>query len=208
MGKLTRENVSIGVILILHVVGIIGMLVARDWFIPLTPLNLMVSGWFVLRHAERPNSWVYMSIAVLAFAIEAIGVTTGWPFGDYVYDRALGPHVFRVPVLIGLLWLLLLKGALNLTKKITQSRLIQAVLAAILMTAIDLLIEPIAIDFEYWRWYESEVPLSNYLGWFGTGLILASLGNFCDVNFRNNKVAGVFFIVQFGFFLSLNLLIK
>ncbi len=207
MAKLSREQVSIGVIIILHTVGVFGMFLAKDWFIPLTPFNLIVSSYFVLRHAENPKLLTYLSIAILAFGIEAVGVATGWPFGDYNYERALGPHLFRVPVLIGMLWLLLLAGGLNIATRITGSKFIQIAIAAALMTAIDLLIEPAAIDFEYWRWHTEEVPLTNYLSWFVTGFVLAGIGNFTDANFRNNKVAGVFFIVQFVFFLSLNLLV-
>lgn len=207
MARLTREQVSIGVIVILHSVGIVGMLVAKEWFIPLTPLNLLVSTYFVLRHAHEPKILTYVSIALLAFGVEAVGVATGWPFGDYNYDRALGPHLFRVPVLIGILWLLLLAGGLNLAKRVTSVKILQIAIAALLMTFIDVLIEPVAIDFEYWRWHTSEVPLSNYLSWFITGFALAGIGVFTDENFRNNRVAGVFFIVQFVFFLSLNLLV-
>lgn len=207
MLKLTREQVSIGVIIILHSVGLVGMILAKEWFIPLTPLNLVVSAFFVLRHAEQPKAWVYVVVAVVAYLIELLGVQSGWPFGDYSYERALGPHVFEVPLLIGILWLLLLTGGMNLIKRLTPLKWIQIAGAALLMTVIDLLIEPIAIDFEYWRWFESEVPISNYLGWLGTGLILASFGRLTDVNFGNNKVAGLFFIVQFIFFLSLNLLL-
>lgn len=207
MPKLSRLQVSIGVIVILHTVGIGGMFLAKEWFIPLTPLNLIVSGYFVLRHAEQPKILTYLAIAVLSFAIEAIGVATGWPFGDYHYERALGPHLFHVPVLIGMLWLLLLAGGLHLATRVTKSRFVQIAIAAVLMTAIDFLIEPVAIDFEYWQWHSSEVPINNYVGWFVTGFVLAGIGNLSDNHFRNNKVAGVFFIVQFVFFLSLNLLV-
>lgn len=207
MMQLSKLQVSIGVILIMHTVGLVGMIVARDWFIPLTPINLIVSGYFVLRHADSPKALLYTTIALLAFAIEAIGVATGWPFGDYFYGRALGPHVFRVPLLIGLLWLLLLQGARYWTQRWFKSTLMQLLVPAAMMTGIDFLIEPIAIDFEYWQWINNAVPWNNYAGWFGTALILTALSHIFDKQFANNRVAGLFFIVQVVFFLALNLLL-
>lgn len=204
--SLSRFQVSLGVVIILHTVGTIGMLVARDWFVPLTPLNLVVSGYFVLRHAEAPKTWVYGMIAVLAFGIEAIGVATGWPFGEYQYVTALGPQLIRTPILIGLLWLLLLGGALYWMHKLSSNVFIQAIGAALMMTGIDFLIEPVAIDLQYWTWFGADVPFTNYLGWFGTALVLAGLANAFDPNFRTNRMAGLFFLVQIVFFISLNIL--
>lgn len=204
MPKLTRTQISLGVIMILHTVGITGMIVAKDWFVHLTPLNLMVSGYFVLRHADAPKPWVYGMIALLSFAIEAIGIATGWPFGEYQYITALGPQIVRAPILIGLLWLLLLGGALYWMHQITRNLVLQAIGAALLMTGIDVLIEPVAIDLQYWTWYGKQVPYSNYLGWFGTALVLAVFANTFDPKFRTNRMAGLFFIVQIVFFLSLN----
>lgn len=207
ISKLSREQVSIGVLIILHVVGVIGMLLAKSWFIPLTPLNLIVSAWFVLRHSPSPKWNLFVLIALLAFGIEAIGVATGFPFGDYSYERALGPKIIHVPVLIGLLWLLLLMGALNIAQRISGILYIQVVLVGLMMTGIDLLIEPIAIDFAYWQWYGEEVPINNYIAWFITAVILISIARRFDKNFGNNNVAGLFFITMMAFFISLNLLL-
>ncbi len=205
MPKLSRAQISLGVIVILHTVGTTGMLIAKDWFVPLTPLNLMVSSYFVLRHAEQPRWGVYALIALLSFGIEAVGVATGWPFGNYEYVTALGPQLIRTPILIGLLWLLLLSGALYWMNRLTTNRVLQALGAAALMTGIDVLIEPVAIALQYWTWYGADVPLTNYLGWFGTALVLATIANAFDPQFRTNRLAGLFFIVQIVFFFTLNI---
>jgi putative membrane protein len=83
----------------------------------------------------------------------------------------------------------------------------QLLVPAAMMTGIDFLIEPIAIDFEYWQWISDSVPWNNYAGWFGTALILTYLSHIFDKQFANNRVAGLFFIVQVVFFLALNLLL-
>jgi putative membrane protein len=38
------------------------------------------------------------------FAVEALGVATGFPFGDYAYSGALGPRLLGVPLVIPLAW--------------------------------------------------------------------------------------------------------
>src|SRR4051794_1429617 len=42
--------------------------------------------------------------AGIGFAAEAIGTTTGVPFGDYTYAGSLGPRLFGVPLVIPLAW--------------------------------------------------------------------------------------------------------
>src|SRR5689334_14519765 len=38
------------------------------------------------------------------FAVEALGVATGFPFGTYVYSGQLGPKLLGVPLIIPLAW--------------------------------------------------------------------------------------------------------
>jgi putative membrane protein len=209
MPKLTRSQISVGVMIILHTVGVIGLSLPSEWqqwFIPLTPVNLLLSGYFVLRHAEAPKWGLYALIAFLAYSVEALGIHTGWPFGEYWYGSPLGPHVFEVPILIGLLWLLLLAGSAYWAKKITKRKGWQVVIVAAMMVGLDFLIEPVAVALEFWTWSDVDIPWNNYLGWFGTALILAALLQM-DPKFGNNRVAGLFFWIQTAFFLALNLLL-
>lgn len=210
MNKLTKEQVSIGVMAILHAVGIMGLSLPdeyRQWFVPLTPLNLVISAYFVLRH-ERSSKWgLFALVAVLAYSVEALGIHTGWPFGDYWYGSPLGPHLFEVPILIGLLWLLLLNGAAHWARRITKSKGGQVVIVAGMMVALDFLIEPVAVELNFWTWYGVDIPLTNYAGWFGTALILAALLQ-TNPKFGNNRVAGLFFWIQTAFFLALNILLQ
>ena len=207
MTKLTKFQVSVGVLIILHTIGTIG--ISSDlqaWFVPLTPLNLVVSGYFVLRHSHRKGALLFGMIGLLAYLVEMLGVHSGWPFGDYVYGSALGPQAFEVPLLIGLLWLLLLLGSVRFIKRWTKNRWIIAIGAGLIMTGLDFLIEPVAIKLDFWNWFGNEIPWNNYAGWFGTATLLALLAQ-SDSRFGNNKVSEVFLFIQIGFFLSLNLLL-
>lgn len=44
---------------------------------------------------------------IFAFAIEQIGVSTGWPFGDHSFDSSLGAHIYNVPLVIPFTWIML-----------------------------------------------------------------------------------------------------
>ncbi|WP_306639907.1 carotenoid biosynthesis protein [Sanyastnella coralliicola] len=207
MPKLTKAQISIGVMIILHVVGVCGLSSPwREWFLPLTPLNLMVSGYFVMRHAKSPMKSILFYVFVLAWGVECLGVHTQFPFGEYAYGSALGPQLFEVPILIGLLWLLLLMGSLHLASRVSGNKIVKALISAALMTLLDFLIEPVAIEFNFWTWFGVEVPWNNYAGWFVTALILSFIAQI-DKHFGNNKVAAVFFFIQVGFFGILNLLL-
>lgn len=207
MIKLTKKNISIGVIVILHLVGIIGLSSEyQSYFLALTPLNLVVSGYFVLRHSETKKPLLFVAMVVLTYLIESLGVHTGFPFGYYRYGSSLGPQLYQVPMLIGLLWLLLLHGASFFAGKWVHNQWINALLVAGLMTTIDFAIEPVAIQLDFWTWFGNSIPWNNYASWFVTALILSFISK-ADNTFGNNKVAGVFFIIQVVFFLSLNFIL-
>jgi len=95
---------------------------------------------------------------------EAVGVYSGWPFGAYGYTAALQPQVGGIPLSIPLAW-----GALVLYGRWLMQRwsyVGRAVGAALLITGIDMLLEPFATTGRgYWVWTGGAIPLSNYLSW-------------------------------------------
>lgn len=207
MPKLSKAHISIGVLIILHFVGIIGLSSSfQSYFLALTPINLVVSGYFVLRHSSKKQAALFTLIAVLTYLIESLGIHTGFPFGDYVYGSSLGPQLYNVPILIGLLWLLLLLGASYFGGKISKQPVVHSLVVASIMTLLDFAIEPVAIRLDFWTWLSTEIPWNNYAGWFGTALILSFISK-SDKAFGNNKVAGVFLLIQTIFFLSLNFIL-
>ena len=50
-------------------------------------------------------------VAVLSWALEAVGSATGVPFGDYHYTDHLQPQIAHVPVLIPAAWMMMLPPA-------------------------------------------------------------------------------------------------
>jgi len=66
----------------------------------------------MLWHAAltRGARWAGAFLAIVAcgsFAMELLGVATGWPFGAYHYAGGLGPRAAGIPLLVPLAWTML-----------------------------------------------------------------------------------------------------
>ena len=114
------------------------------------------------------------------FAVEAIGVATGFPFGTYDYSGELGPKLLGVPLIIPLAWTWMAWPAWLAARRVTRNRPVRIALAAAGLTAWDLFLDPQMVAEGYWRWHDpvpalpglSGIPISNYLGWLGFALLL------------------------------------
>lgn len=215
MIKLTlKEKIGIGIVLMMHVVGIIGLNFSAfgENFANLTPVNLLVTLTVILFFHKQFNIH-FLLFSLSAFSIgmlvEILGVQTGQIFGAYEYSSILGPHLLGVPFMIGLNWFLLLYVIGAFLQSFSFSKSILAVLGAFLMTIVDIVIEPFAIHFNLWKWTEVQhgnVPFQNYIAWFVISYLLFRLYYIFNFN-KNNKVAGFTFLILFGFFL-LNIILK
>ncbi len=108
---------------------------------------------------ERPS---LVAAALIGFASELIGVHSGVPFGTYRYTTVLGPAVAGVPLAIAFAWVVLIDFALAAGRQWWR--------AALLMTAADLVIDPLASGpLHYWQWLQPGsyygVPMVNFAGW-------------------------------------------
>jgi putative membrane protein len=111
----------------------------------------------------------------LGFVVELVGVATGRPFGRYAYSERLGPRVGGVPLLAAAAWALMARPAwVTAGWAVGRRRALRVPLAAGALTAWDVFLDPRMVRDGYWSWpdggrYE-DVPASNFLGWFATGL--------------------------------------
>jgi putative membrane protein len=120
------------------------------------------------------------------FAIEAIGVATGFPFGTYDYSGRLGPKLLGVPLIIPLAWTWMAWPALVAATRLTGRRAGRIVLAAVGLAAWDLFLDPQMVAEGYWTWRDPVpalpgvpgVPIGNYLGWLGFALLLMAALSF------------------------------
>jgi putative membrane protein len=120
-----------------------------------------------------------LAISILAYAIEAIGVTTGLPYGTFYYGDALGPRLVGiVPYLLPLSYAPLVVGAVAVAWG-TRLRLLHIVHATLLLVWIDAVLDPGAASLGFWVWPKGGVyygvPLSNYAGWLLSGALATTL---------------------------------
>lgn len=94
-------------------------------------------------------------------------VRTGLIFGSYQYGNTLGLKLADVPITIGLNWIILLMSTNAVVEEWNAGGKIgKAALGAGLMTALDLLIEPVAVHFDFWHWSNIQVPVQNFVAWW------------------------------------------
>jgi len=207
--KKYKLKISIALLVAFYVSGLIGILTkttAID-FLSLTPLNLLINVilLFINHEKGRTIQWlVFFIIGILGFFIEVIGVNTGVVFGEYIYGNTLGWKIFETPLIIGVNWMMLTYAVVYTTGNSITNNILKALFCAAILVALDFLIEPVAIAYDFWTWSNIAVPLKNYLAWFGIGFV------FCYIlcHFKkesNNALAPFLLLLQFIFFGIFNL---
>ncbi|MFB6320178.1 carotenoid biosynthesis protein [Saccharicrinis sp. FJH54] len=193
-------------------VGIIGFAIplSRPVFQAMTPLVILLAvlGSIHYHDGDRNLKMVILSVFIFmaGFSVEALGVKTGIIFGSYRYGKVLGPKVMGTPLIIGLNWLLLVYTARAMIEYWDTSEWIKVPVVAILVTAFDIVLEPVAIKLGFWSWEAIQVPLQNYIAWFVIALIFSSLMAISKVKLMN-EMGGPLFFMLFLFFLVLNIVI-
>ncbi|BEL09050.1 carotenoid biosynthesis protein [Actinoplanes sichuanensis] len=117
------------------------------------------------------------------FAVEAIGVATGFPFGTYDYSGQLGPKLLGVPLIIPLAWTWMAWPAWLAALRVARGRVARIAVAACGLAAWDLFLDPQMVAEGYWRWHDPVpalpgvpgIPVGNYLGWLGFAILLMTL---------------------------------
>ncbi len=193
---------------IFYFVGTIGFLIPQTSYLfsHLTPFALLITLFLLLiYHPEKydiKTIVVFISIFLFGYLIELLGVNTGLIFGSYTYNYGLGPMLFKTPLMIGVNWLILSYIFDTLTKSIKTHKLIQALIAAIGMTAYDIVIEQVASTLQMWDWKDGIIPIQNYFAWFVIGLIMQLAMKYANINTRN-PLSLVIILCHITFFLIL-----
>lgn len=136
-----------------------------------------------------------ISLIIASFFIEWWGVTTGFPFGNYVYTEVLQPKVFGVPLAIAFAWFSLTSSSLIISKYLVNSSAFASVLiSSVLILATDILLEPFAAFVNnYWQWLLFRIPIQNYAAWLVIGFIFSFALNKL---LKRNKPAKTSFIIS------------
>lgn len=135
-----------------------------------------------------------------------IGTNTGLLFGEYTYGPTLGIKLWNTPLMIAVNWYILVVGVGSVLSYFhIKNNILAAAVGASILTLLDLLIEPIAIKFDYWQWNNISVPLQNYLAWWILAFLFVLI--FRRLHFNKQNIVAVFLLaIQFLFFILLNLL--
>jgi uncharacterized membrane protein len=135
---------------------------------------------------HRGPRWTAGLVAVttgVGFLAEAVGTSTGLPFGDYAYADSLGPRVLSVPVVIPLAWAMMGYPALLVGQRLARGRVGATLLGGLALASWDLFLDPMMVGDGHWVFADPTpalpgapgIPLSNYLGWLLVAVLLLGL---------------------------------
>lgn len=209
--------------IVIHVAGVIGILSGEEWFVRMTPVNLLVMLLFVLWTEEgvSRNLLIFFAAAwTVGMASEIVGTHTGILFGNYAYGNVLGPGILGVPLLIGCNWFLILRASSGIAARgiaalnksdvgegfpngTSRTHWAIPMIGALLATFFDWVMEPVAVRLGYWAWFgDGSIPVRNYLTWFIIGWLLLYLAARLRLS-DDNRFPARLYLIQLAFFLLL-----
>ena len=143
----------------------------------------------------------FVSSFLISLFLEIIGANKGYIFGKYSYEHKLcpGPLVGNVPILIAVSWTGIIYMSLNysflfLEKSFNELISFEIILlTSFLITILDLVLDPIAVDEGRWKWKSPGkyygVPIKNFLGWFfNTAIVLLFYKLFSREHFLSEQL--------------------
>jgi uncharacterized membrane protein len=193
--------------LLLTSIALTGVTVLAEIAYPLTPggqlgrlsvLTVLAFAAASVTHAvaTRGSAWAGRLVLVVvpwAFAAEALGVATGFPFGHYSYAHSLGPLLAGVPLLVPLAWLMMAYPCLLMARALTTKYLAAsrnwartaavAALSGGALAAWDIFLDPQMVAAGHWTWSHpspglpgiDDVPLTNLGGWLLVAVLLMAV---------------------------------
>jgi len=184
----------------------------KAFFVAFTPVNLLLMLFLLIWNEEKltkPFTWAIVVAGITGIASEMTGVHTGLLFGHYQYGEVLGFKFMEVPLLIGLNWFCIVYCAYAIVLKLSGTNTNRWLLAAgtgLLATLFDWIMEPVAVKLGFWKWENDIIPLYNFICWWIISMLIGLF--FFNIRLKaENPFAIYLFIIQFLFFLLLQLLL-
>jgi len=177
---LPPKKTAVSILGILYFVGAVGTILneTRALMQLLTPLNLMISSVLLMIYHQGSLFRLFFFLvlsAAIGILAEMIGVHTGLLFGNYQYGETLGFKLAEVPLIIGINWFMLSYAFGIIVQDFKLPSYLKPAIAALLMTLLDSIIEPVATKLDYWTWESNQIPISNFIGWFAIALLIQLL---------------------------------
>ena len=205
-----KTGIGIFLLWLFHISGLIGIAAgAEAWFIPKTPLNLVLTSliffWIFPLDSTRKIGYTVFVI-VLGMGAEWIGVHTGYLFGSYSYGANLVPKLDGIPYLIGVNWAILSLASGSLSNQWKAPKPVRITIGALIMVGLDYFIEKVAPVMDLWSFQGGEPPLWNYICWFALALFFQWVYQRSSIS-GNRTISLHLLLVQLVFFIFLNILI-
>ena len=113
------------------------------------------------------------------YAVELVGVRTGYPYGAFEYGVDLGPMVGGIPAALPLFFLPLVVNAYLLSLLLfgdaARRALIRVPVVVATVVGMDLVLDPAAVAVGFWAYDAGgiyyDVPWINYAGWVLSAVI-------------------------------------
>lgn len=150
----------------------------------LLSVNMLFFFVFAVLHANeqlgtRAMLVFLLTVFVVSFVFETVGVLTGAIYGQYYYTHRLGPKLGVVPFLIPIAWFMMMYASYAVAQVIAGKQpkaligtLWFALLGAMAMTAWDLGMDPQMVARGHWVWVQGGayfgIPVQNFVGWLAT----------------------------------------
>jgi len=218
----SRTQIATALAIFFHMIGLVGMFFNKEFFSAATPFNLLLM-FVLLLYTQRTINIQFVIFMVVCFitgiAVEIIGTSTGYLFGEYAYGNALGPTIKNVPFVIGINWIIIIycSGvAVHMLLEKLSAKLETVTGApspavryfsvisdgAMLAVFFDWIMEPAAIKLGYWHWLgDGEIPPYNYLCWFIISMGLMTLFTFLKFKKKNIFAVNLLLIMMMFFML-------
>ncbi|MGL5098030.1 MAG: carotenoid biosynthesis protein [Planctomycetia bacterium] len=140
-----------------------------------------VAACLISFNGGRETLRLVVTVGAMAWALEAVGVATGYPFGAYYYTERMTPHVGGVPWTIPFSWLMMLPPAWAVADRLVGGgrgwKFVAA--SAVAFTAWDLFLDPQMVAWGFWVWREPDgyfgIPWSNFAGWLAGSAVITAV---------------------------------
>tara|TARA_B110000483_G_scaffold54496_1_gene67918 strand:- start:85 stop:732 length:648 start_codon:yes stop_codon:yes gene_type:complete len=202
----SRSTLFICALYIIHFSALMGIYLGYiQWFLSKTWAILFLIFlvlWDGLPKKSIKISWPIPAVFFIGFMAEWLGVKFGFLFGDYSYGANLGMKLDDVPIIMGINWVILSLASRGIIQRFYKLPVMKILVSSVLMVSLDILIEPLAPQLDYWSFDTMVAPLSNYIGWLIYSILIQSLLEL--VQFKGHfKISLHILIIQLLFFGSL-----
>ncbi|QXE00236.1 carotenoid biosynthesis protein [Terribacillus sp. DMT04] len=152
---------------------------ANSIFMILYAAAVLAEGYpyFFQKTAISKSLFILGSIGVTTLLIEALSVYSGFPFGEYRYTPMLGLPILNVPFTIAIAWVGFIVNSTMISTQ--KNKWLRALETGTWVVLIDLILDPVALAWDFWQWNEGGfyygIPATNFITWFILAAVLSLL---------------------------------